>query len=123
MSLLSASIRDVVFSRRARKTRLDVPLRATSIDVESVDTMSANNKAVNGANGTATTSRFDPHFTDGVLNAVGSKANPRMKKVMGSLVKHLHDFCRENEITVDEYMAGIKLVSSTGRCVVGYSDS
>ena len=58
------------------------------------------------------TSRFDPDFTSNVVNAVGPNANPRMKKVMASLVQHLHDFCRENEITVDEYMAGIDLVSA-----------
>ena len=68
----------------------------------------------NGSNGTngssASTSRFDPHFTDAVINATGPKANPRLCKVMASLTRHLHDFCRENEITIDEYMAGIDLV-------------
>ncbi|TKA66349.1 hypothetical protein B0A55_08246 [Friedmanniomyces simplex] len=61
------------------------------------------------------TSRFDPHFTDAVINATGPKANPRLRKVMASLTRHLHDFCRENEITVDEYMAGIDLINATGK--------
>ena len=41
-----------------------------------------------------------------------TKCQPKDEEVMASLVQHLHDFCRENEITVDEYMAGIDLVSA-----------
>jgi catechol 1,2-dioxygenase len=63
----------------------------------------------NGVNGNA--SRFDPTFTGSVINAVGPKANPRLAQVMNSLTKHLHDWMRENEITLDEYMAGIDVVS------------
>ena len=70
------------------------------------------NMSNNGTNGsTASVSRFDPHFTDNVINATGPKASPRLRKVMGSLTRHLHDFCRENEITIDEYMAAIEMVS------------
>jgi len=29
---------------------------------------------------------------------------------MASLIQHVHDFARENEITVDEWMAGLELV-------------
>lgn len=64
-----------------------------------------------GSGGTNATSRYDPLFTDNVIKAVGPKAHPRMREVMASLVRHLHSFCRENDITVDEYMAGIDLVS------------
>ncbi len=79
-----------------------------------------NHVSTNGSNGTSgkanesstKTSRFDPLFTEAVVNATGPKANPRLRKVMASLTTHLHDFCRENEITVDEYMAGLDLVSS-----------
>ena len=63
----------------------------------------------NGVNGN--TSRYDTEFTDSVINAVGPKANPRLAKIMNSLTIHLHDWMRENEITLDEYMAGIDLVS------------
>ena len=78
-----------------------------------------NHVNTNGSNGTddkanessTKTSRFDPLFTEAVVNATGPKANPRLRKVMASLTTHLHDFCRENEITVDEYMAGLDLVS------------
>ena len=61
---------------------------------------------------TPETHRFDPDFTQSVINATGPKASPRMRKVMASLIRHVHDFARENEITVDEYMAGIEMVSN-----------
>ena len=60
---------------------------------------------------TPETPRFDPDFTQSVINATGPKASPRMRKVMASLIRHVHDFARENEITVDEYMAGIEMAS------------
>lgn len=56
--------------------------------------------------------RFDPAFTQSVINATGPKASPRMRKVMASLIRHVHDFARENEITVDEWMAGVEMVCS-----------
>ena len=73
--------------------------------------MATNAQQVNGASTQA--SRFDPNFTESVINANGPKANPRLAKVMASLTRHLHDFCRENEITIDEYMAGIDMVSES----------
>ena len=54
--------------------------------------------------------RFDPNFTRNVINATGPKTSPRMRKVMASLIQHVHDFARENEITVDEWMAGVEMV-------------
>lgn len=55
--------------------------------------------------------KYDPNFTRNVINAIGPKATPRMRSVMSSLIQHLHDFARENEITVEEWMAGVTLVS------------
>ena len=56
--------------------------------------------------------KFDPNFTQNVISATGPRASQRMRKVMASLIQHLHDFARENEITVDEWMAGVELVST-----------
>ena len=61
----------------------------------------------------ATTPRthlFDPNFTQNVINCTGPKTSPRMRKVMTSLIHHIHDFARENEITVEEWMAGVEFV-------------
>jgi hypothetical protein len=62
-------------------------------------------------------SKYDPNFTRNVINAIGPNATPRMRSVMSSLIQHLHDFARENEITVEEWMAGVTLV-----CVYKHSE-
>lgn len=54
--------------------------------------------------------KFDPNYTDLVINATGPKASPRMRKVIPGLIRHLHDFCREEEITIDEWMAAVNFV-------------
>lgn len=33
---------------------------------------------------------------------------------MSSLIKHVHDFARENELTVDEWMAGVRMINWVG---------
>jgi catechol 1,2-dioxygenase len=53
---------------------------------------------------------FNPNFTQAVIDATGPKATPRVKQLTSSLIKHLHDFARENELTVDEWMQGVELV-------------
>ncbi|KAF2703786.1 aromatic compound dioxygenase [Pleomassaria siparia CBS 279.74] len=59
--------------------------------------------------------RFDPNFTDNVINAMGPKTDPRLREVMTSLLRHLHDFTREVELTVDEWMAGVAFVNLIGQ--------
>lgn len=54
--------------------------------------------------------KFNPHFTQSVINATGPKATPRVRQLTSSLIQHLHDYARENELTVDEWMAGLELV-------------
>lgn len=61
------------------------------------------------------TARFDPNFTSAVINATGPNASPRIRKVVGSLVQHLHDFLRENEVTVEEWLAGVDLINAAGK--------
>ncbi|ORY17234.1 Intradiol ring-cleavage dioxygenase [Clohesyomyces aquaticus] len=59
--------------------------------------------------------RFDPNFTDAVINAMGPKTDPRTREVMAALIRHLHDFTREVELTVDEWMAGVKFINLIGQ--------
>ncbi|KAL4873315.1 hypothetical protein BDV12DRAFT_160823 [Aspergillus spectabilis] len=59
--------------------------------------------------------RFDPTFTDNVVNAMGDNVNPRFRQLMASLIRHVHDFARENELTVDEWMAGVQLLNWAGQ--------
>lgn len=65
--------------------------------------------------GADNTARFDPNFTQNVINAMGPKTSPRMRKVMSSLIQHVHDFARENELTVDEWMQGVQLLNWAGK--------
>ncbi|CAG8186886.1 unnamed protein product [Penicillium olsonii] len=61
------------------------------------------------------THRFNPEFTDNVINAMGPKTTPRMRKLMTGLIKHMHDFAREEELTVDEWMAGVQMLNWAGQ--------
>ncbi|KAJ6106418.1 hypothetical protein N7512_009935 [Penicillium capsulatum] len=61
------------------------------------------------------THRFDPHFTDNVIHAMGPKTSPRLRQLMTGLIRHVHDFARENELTVDEWMEGVKMLNWAGQ--------
>lgn len=69
---------------------------------------------MNGAHAPAVSTskehKFSPEFTQAVINATGPKATPRVRQLAAGLIRHLHDFARENELTVDEWMAGVELV-------------
>jgi catechol 1,2-dioxygenase len=38
-----------------------------------------------------------------------------MRQVMSSIIQHVHDFSRENELTVDEWVAGVELLDWAGK--------
>ncbi len=75
--------------------------------------------ATNGTNGSATApkpfSRFDPNFTQLVIDTMGPGTTERNRVVLGSLIRHLHDFAREVELSVDEWMAGVQFVNAVGQ--------
>jgi catechol 1,2-dioxygenase len=58
---------------------------------------------------------MDQRYTDHVIDAMGEKMTPRLRKVLGSLIQHVHDFTRENQITVEEWMAGMEFINSIGQ--------
>lgn len=58
---------------------------------------------------------YDPNFTDAVIAATGPNANPRLREVITALVRHVHDFAREVNLTTDEYMAGVNLLNWAGQ--------
>lgn len=62
--------------------------------------------------------RFDPNFTNQVVEGMGPKTSPRNREVLGALIRHIHDFARETELTIDEWMAGVKYVNSLGEIYV-----
>ena len=59
--------------------------------------------------------RFDPNFTKHVIETIGPNTPPREREVLGCLIKHIHDFAREIELTVDEWMLGVNFVNSIGQ--------
>ena len=76
--------------------------------------MSTSNGIGNG-DGVGSDSRFDPNFTQHVIDATGPKCTPRMRQLMSGLIRHIHDFARENELTVDEWMAGVNMINTAGK--------
>ena len=66
---------------------------------------------VNGSNKV----EYDPNFTDAVIAATGPKADPRLREVITALVRNVHDFAREVNLTTDEYMAGVSLLNWAGQ--------
>ncbi len=57
----------------------------------------------------------ESNVTDAVAATFANTPNPRLKQIMTSLVKHLHAFIREVNLTEDEWMAGIQFLTATGQ--------
>ncbi|VVT58925.1 uncharacterized protein SAPINGB_P006453 [Magnusiomyces paraingens] len=58
---------------------------------------------------------MDQQFTDMVIAAMGPKTTPKMRRILGSLIQHIHDFTRENQVTVEEWMAGVDFINRIGQ--------
>lgn len=58
---------------------------------------------------------MDQNFTDMVIGSMGPKTTPKMRRILGSLIQHIHDFTRENAITVDEWLAGVEFINRIGQ--------
>lgn len=70
----------------------------------------------NGANGAkSNTSKFDPNFTQNVINLMSAETKPRHREILTSLITHLHDFCREVELTQEEWVIGVNYVNAIGQ--------
>ena len=64
-------------------------------------------------NGVPKKPQYDATFTDRVVAATGPNADRRLAEVMPSLVRHLHAFAREVNLTVAEWTAAVDFVSNT----------
>ncbi|VIO79802.1 Hydroxyquinol 1,2-dioxygenase [Bradyrhizobium ivorense] len=59
---------------------------------------------------------FDEHnITDAVIDSLAQTGDARLKTIMTSLVRHLHDFVRDVEISFDEWNAAIDFLTRTGQ--------
>lgn len=78
------------------------------------------NSATNGTNGhSATTgynnSKYDPNFTQHVIDLMSPETQPRHREILSSLIRHLHDFCRDVELKQDEWIIGVNYVNAIGQ--------
>jgi hydroxyquinol 1,2-dioxygenase len=53
-------------------------------------------------------------ITDCVLGRIANTPDPRLKEIMGALIRHLHDFAREVRLTEEEWFAGIGFLTDVG---------
>ena len=53
-------------------------------------------------------------ITDATIDQMATTPNPRLKQIMESLVKHLHNWGREIDITPEEWLEGIKFLTAVG---------
>lgn len=59
---------------------------------------------------------FSEENSEQAVNArMGANINPRLAQIMSSLVKHLHDFTKEVELTPDEWLYAIEFLTATGK--------
>ncbi|ETS76190.1 hypothetical protein PFICI_11577 [Pestalotiopsis fici W106-1] len=54
-------------------------------------------------------------FTKDVISSMGPKTDPRLREVMSSFIKHVHDFAREVQLTTDEWMLGVQMINQAGQ--------
>lgn len=56
----------------------------------------------------------EQELTNAVLARLNECSDPRFKRVMSSLIRHLHDFVRDVELTEDEWLTAIQFLTRTG---------
>ena len=75
--------------------------------------------ATNGSAGTKaandSSSKFDPNFTQHVIELMSPETLPRHREILSSLIRHIHDFCREVELKQDEWIVGVNYINSLGQ--------
>lgn len=79
------------------------------------------NSATNGTNGHSAAapkdnnSKYDPNFTQHVIDLMSPETQPRHREILSSLIRHLHDFCRDVELKQDEWIIGVNYVNAIGQ--------
>ena len=54
-------------------------------------------------------------ITQAVIERFSNTPDPRLKEILNSLVKHLHDFARDVKLTEEEWLNGINYLTATGQ--------
>jgi len=59
---------------------------------------------------------LDEHtITAEVLGLIGTKTDPRLRDILQSAIRHLHELAREVNLTEAEWLAGIRFLTRTGQ--------
>jgi catechol 1,2-dioxygenase len=58
---------------------------------------------------------FTRSITEAVVDSLDGTADPRLREMLGALVRHLHDFVREMEPTMAEWERAIGFLTATGQ--------
>ncbi|MEY2622353.1 MAG: hypothetical protein RIT26_2173 [Pseudomonadota bacterium] len=59
------------------------------------------------------------NITEAVLASFAQTPDPRLKEIITSLIKHLHDFARDVKLTEEEWFKGIQYLTATGHKCTG----
>lgn len=59
------------------------------------------------------------NITDAVLASFANTPDPRLKEIITSLIKHLHNFARDVKLTEEEWFKGIQYLTATGHKCTG----
>jgi len=54
-------------------------------------------------------------ITDAAVEQMACTSDPRLKQIMAALVRHLHDFTREVDLTPQDWLAGIAFLTTVGQ--------
>jgi hydroxyquinol 1,2-dioxygenase len=54
-------------------------------------------------------------ITDAALDQMPATPDPRLRQIMAALVRHLHAFAREVDLTPEEWLDGIKFLTAVGQ--------
>jgi protocatechuate 3,4-dioxygenase beta subunit len=61
----------------------------------------------------------EKNLTAEVLHRIRNTKNPRLKQVMTSFIRHMHDFVREVKPTQEEWFKGVQFLTDTGHWSTG----
>ncbi|KIV79526.1 hypothetical protein PV11_07082 [Exophiala sideris] len=59
--------------------------------------------------------KYDSHFTDSVIESMGPATPDRARFLLSKLIRHVHDFIRETELTPEEWMKGVQFTNAIGQ--------
>jgi len=59
-------------------------------------------------------------ITDAAIAQMSGTSDPRLKQIMECLVRHLHAFAREIDLTPEEWIDGIKFLTAVGQTCTPY---